>query len=101
MFELSAGAFAGLAESARARGGHETQEPRAKLVSRREHAGQLLGTGTCLSSHGAHLDELRVARGAPVGACGRLGESLAAPRTKSRRAKGRLETAGPCYCVTG
>src|SRR6266567_3557066 len=94
MSELSAGIVTSLVQPARHGRGGEAEDQSAKLVSRREPAGFLLGAGARLSPHRAHLDELRAARGAAAGAGRRFGESLASAPGKSYFAERRFEKNG-------
>src|SRR5437667_10608145 len=101
MFELPARTGPGVTQPARARSRHEAQEQSPKLVSGRESAGRLLGSGPRLSSYRAHLNELLTARGAPAGLERRSGESLAPPRTESSRPESRTKGHRPPDRVAG
>src|ERR1039458_2506288 len=98
MFELSAGTLASFIGSARAGSRHQTQNQSSKLVSRRESARVVLGTGTRLSSHRAHYDELRLARSLAARAGRRIGKPLETARTKLSRVEKRPGGDGPRNC---
>src|SRR4051812_43652998 len=80
MFERTDGLIARFAEPARDGSCDQAQKESSKLVSRREYARELLGTGTRLSSYRADLDELRAARSVAVGHRRRFDPSLEAAR---------------------
>src|SRR5439155_22651700 len=101
MLELSARTRAGVTRRARDGNCRKTKGESPELVPRRQAAGLLLGSGSRVSSHRADLDVLRAARSLAAGAGAWIGESLAAPRTKSPRAHGRLGGDGPRECVAG
>src|ERR1017187_10847873 len=98
MFELSARTRADFIESTRAGSRHQTQNQSSKLVSRRESALVLLGTGTGLPSHRADHDELRFARSLAARAGRRIGKPLEAARTKLSRVEKRSGGYGPRKC---
>src|SRR5262245_44825630 len=101
MSELSAWAIAGLVQSAGAGNRDPAAHPGAELVSRCEPARFVLGPGTRLSSHGAHLDELRPARSFAPRARGRSGEPLATASGESPCPKGRFAGIGLGYHRSG
>src|SRR5947207_5468903 len=101
MLALSAWKCAGVMRRACDGNCRKTKGESPELVPGRESAGLLLGSGSRVSSHRADLDELRAARSLAAGVGGRIGESLAAPRTKSPRAQGRFGGDGPRDCVAG
>src|SRR5689334_18626351 len=86
MSELPARLGAGLAQSARDGRRDEAENESAELVSRRESAGELLGTGTRLPSHRTDLDELRAARGIAISVGRRIGEAFPPARVQPQTA---------------
>src|ERR1017187_7381038 len=98
MFELSARTLAGFIESARNGSRHQTQNQNSKLVSRRESALVVLGTGTGLPSHRAHHDELRFARSLAAPAGRRAGKKRGGGPTKLSRDEKRAGGYGPRNC---
>src|ERR1041385_2315840 len=101
MSELSARSLARVAESARDGGRDEAEEKSQELVSRREPARVVLGTGARVSSHRTHLDELRAARGAAFGVGGGIGKTFSAPPRESRVVEEGIEGTRREHRVTG
>src|SRR5579863_6633465 len=88
-FERAAGNGSHHSELARRRRDSRAQEAGAKLVFRFDAGHGLLGQGANVSSHSAHLADLRHARGVALRAGGRprgaLGTALAEPAGAGRR----------------